>query len=157
VKYNVIHFLILLTGLILLAFSIWEYNQSVDLIQEGIQTTATVVSIVRRASTNSEGSTWSYIPVFEYKIGNNQVRQFEYDVSSSWNPWIVGEKKEVLYTPQEEIVKFISFWGLFRTSVLQLCLALPLLVVGGGYFLFELKYRFSIKELLDEYNNSLRY
>jgi len=120
-------------GMILLYFAMRSYNNTRDLLSTGIKTTATVVEMITVSS--SDGST--YKPVFEFTDRRHEIRRYESKISSSPPSYKVGEKVKIVYDQKEEDeVKTISFWGLYRWCIILLCIASPLLIIGVGYLLY---------------------
>ena len=120
-------------GMVLLYFAMRSYNNTRDLLSTGIKTTATVVEMITVSS--SDGST--YKPVFEFTDYRHEIRRYESKIGSSPPSYKVGEKVKIVYDQKEEDeVKTISFWGLYRWSIILLCIASPLLIIGVGYLLY---------------------
>lgn len=120
-------------GMVLLYFAMRSYNNTKDLLSTGIKTTAIVVEM--KTVSDSDGST--YKPVFEFTDRGNGVRRYESGVSSNPPAYKVGEKVKIVYDKiDDDEVKTISFWGLYRWSIILLCIASPLLIIGGGYMLY---------------------
>lgn len=120
-------------GMVLLYFAMRSYNNTADLLSTGIKTTAIVVEMI--TVSGSDGST--YKPVFEFTDRGNGIRRYKSDVSSSPPAYKVGEKVKIIYDKNDDDeVKVISFWGLYRWCIILLCIASPLLIIGGGYLLY---------------------
>lgn len=131
---NYLYWAVLLIGLTLLYFAYRAYNNTVSLLQEGIKTTATVKAMV----TVSSDDGYTYKPVFEFKDRSNTLRTYKSSVSSNPPSYKVGQKVKIVYDPKDEDeVKTISFWGLYRWSIVLLCIAAPFLIIGGGYLLYD--------------------
>jgi len=124
--------LLLLSGaLIIIAF--YQYNITQDLIKNGVRTKANVIKLIE---VNDDDG-YQYKPVFEYSNMDNELVTFESPVSSRPAPFYVGEKVEIVYSTQDDQVKVISFWGLYRWPLILLSIASPLLIIGGGYLLYS--------------------
>ncbi|TMM58799.1 DUF3592 domain-containing protein [Maribacter algarum] len=120
-------------GMVSLYFAMRSYNNTRDLLSTGIKTTATVVEMI--TVSGSDGST--YKPVFEFADRQQEVRRYESDISSNPPAYKVGEKVKIVYDEKDDDeVKTISFWGLYRWCIVLLCIASPLLIIGGGYLLY---------------------
>jgi len=131
--WNYLYMGLLLLGLTLLYFAIKLYNKSNALMTDGVKTTATVIQLLE--VSGDDGST--YKPVFEFTDRNHNRQQFQSDVSSSPPVYKVGEKVKVVYNASDpEEVKVVGYWGLYRWTVVLLCLASPLIIIGGGYLLY---------------------
>ena len=131
---NYLYWGLFIVGLTLLYFAFRAYNSTVSLMQEGIKTTATVKEMI--SVSDSDGNT--YKPVFEFTDRGNTVRTYESSISSSPPSYSVGQKVKIVYDPKDEDdVKTISFWGLYRWSIVLMCLASPFLIIGGSYLLYN--------------------
>jgi len=131
---NYLYWGLFLAGILLLYFALRAYNNTNSLLQEGIKTTAVVVKMV--SSSSSDGTT--YRPIFEFTDRGNTVRTYKSSVSSSPPSYKVGDKVKIVYNPKEDDeVKTITFWGLYRWTIILLCIASPLLIIGGGYLWYS--------------------
>lgn len=128
-----IYALLLLCGLVLILLAFGQYQHTMHLVKRGESVKAKVVELI--ASTDSEGT--SYKPVFEFVTTTNFVRRFEHEISTRPASWKIGEEAYVLYDPENHRdVKLIGYWGLFRWPIILACAAAPLLISGGGYFVY---------------------
>ncbi|MEC7262468.1 MAG: DUF3592 domain-containing protein [Bacteroidota bacterium] len=122
----------LLIAVVMTYYAIKNYNATTDLIKNGIRTKAKVIELLRISSDDG----YTYKPVFEYRDRSNNVITFNSDVSSSPPAYHVGDLVEIIYSKDSNMKKVISFWGLYRWTIILLCLASPLLIIGGGYLLY---------------------
>jgi hypothetical protein len=128
-----IHALLLLVGLVLMSIAYWQFQQTMKLLKNGEIAKARVLELV--AVRDSDGT--SYRPLFRFTTKTNQVKQFEYDVSSSPPAWEVGEEADVIYNPDHpEQAKLMGYWGLFIGAIVLIAVAAPFIIVGGGYFVY---------------------
>lgn len=124
--------IILLAGLILFGISLYFLKKSLDFLKSGTRTTAVVVQLHEKS--DSDGRTWA--PVFEYKTHQNQKIRYNYPISSSPAAWTVGEEAAVVYDPNNpENAKVLTYFGTFGRAVIFMAIALPMLLIGGGYYL----------------------
>ena len=123
----------LLLALLLIYFAFKQYGISRDLLNSGIKTKANVIELI--AVSSDDG--YTYKPVFEYTDKAKNVVTFKSDVSSSPAAYDVGDKVFVVYSENGDERKVVSFWGLYRWTVILLSIASPLLIIGGGYFLYS--------------------
>lgn len=122
------------TGLILIGFAVWQYQQTKELLQDGVKTTATVVELLE--STDSDGDV-TYKPVFSFQDRNYNERTYISLVSSRPPVYQINQKVKLVYDPNDDTeIKIIGFWGLYRATIILSCIAAPLLIIGGGYFLY---------------------
>ncbi|AWX44417.1 hypothetical protein HME9304_01418 [Flagellimonas maritima] len=123
-------------GLVLLYFSIQQYQKTQNLILDGIKTTAIVSDVLTKHG--SDGNT--YTPIFEFKDRKNKLMFYKSPISSNPPAYKRGEKVKIIYDKTDSsTVKTISFWGLYRTSVILLMVAAPLLIIGSCYLLYTLR------------------
>lgn len=121
-------------GFVMAFFAIKMYNETNQLLKTGIKTNATVIEMIR--VSGDDGPT--YKPVFEYMDRNHTRKEFKSEVSSSPPSYSIGEKVKIVYNPKEDDeVKTISFWGLYRWTIILLSIASPLLIIGGGYLMYS--------------------
>lgn len=132
--------LIFYTFLFLLGFGLsyiayTEFQKTKALLAKGIQTTALVREyVVSRGESNN-----MYQPVFEYKDHNQKVHTYTSTIKSYPPAHKIGEKVKIVYSRKNvNKVKTISFWGLYRGSVILFMIASPLLVIGGAYLMYRL-------------------
>ncbi len=128
---------LLIVGVVLAFFAIQEFNKTQKLLKLGVTTTGKVIDVI--IDSSGEGST--YTPVFEYYTSQNEKKTHTSEVGSgSSSSYEIGEKIELIYSEKgDKSVKTISYWGLYRWTVVWLACAAPLLIIGGGYFLYLLK------------------
>jgi hypothetical protein len=125
---------LLMVGIVLVYFAVKQYNKTSDLLTHGIKTKATVIDLIKIHSDDG----YTYKPVFEYFDETDKRREFKSSISSSPAPYKVGEQVKIIYnTDDYDEVKTISYWGLYRWTIILLSIASPLLIIGGGYFLYS--------------------
>jgi len=110
-----------------------QYQKTQTLLKKGIKTTATVASFI----TSQGDSGTMYKPVFEFTDRSQNLQTFESGISSKPAAYEIGEKVKIIYTPSKiDDAKTISFWGLYRGSVILAMIAAPLLIIGGSYLIY---------------------
>ena len=124
---------LLTIALVLMYFAYKQYIVTDQLMNSGIKTKATVVDLIELSG--SDGST--YKPVFEYEDWSDNKYSFESEISSNPAPFTIGDKVDIVYSKDKKTQKVISYWGLYRWTIILLSIAAPLFVIGGGYFLFR--------------------
>jgi len=122
----------LLISVILIYFAINQYNKTKHLINNGIQTKAKVIDLIEISGDDG----YTYKPVFEYTDKGNNIITFKSDVSSSPAPHNIGDIVNIVYSKDSDDRKVVSFWGLYRWTIILLSVAFPLLIIGGGYLLY---------------------
>lgn len=132
---NYLYLSFLIIGLLLTAWAWQQYQKTRSLLQVGIITNAKVVSLIE--SYDDDGTT--YTPVFEYFDKYQNRITFQSGVSSRPATHDVGDIVEVVYDPANtQEAKVVGFWGLYRWTIILLCIASPLLIIGGGYYLYQM-------------------
>jgi hypothetical protein len=124
---------LLLIALVLIFFAIKAYFTSNNLLKDGNKTVATVIDLIE--VSGDDGST--YKPVFEYMDSGGKARTFESDVSSRPASYSIGEREQIVYSSNHDEHRVISFWGLYRNTIIMLSIASPMLIIGGGYLLYS--------------------
>ncbi|WP_346317713.1 DUF3592 domain-containing protein [Chitinophaga sp. YIM B06452] len=122
--------LFLLTGVILFAISLYKLKQSVDFINRSERAIGTVTSL-----HEIDGA---YSPVFTVKTKDNA--QVIYHHASATNPssWDIGEEAMFLYDPGDpRSVAMMSYFWLFNWAILFMGIAIPLIILGAGYYMIR--------------------
>jgi len=128
-----IYYGIFTLAMVLIFFAYKQYNKSTYLLTRGIKTKATVVDLIRMRHT---GSDYTYKPIYEYKNKNGETITYKSNMSSRPAPYNIGDKVNIIYSNDTNDMKIISYWGLYRWTIVLLCIAAPLLIISGGYFLY---------------------
>ncbi|MDF2515318.1 MAG: Protein of uncharacterized function [Sphingobacterium sp.] len=129
-----IHMILLLIGLALLILGVVSFSQARRLMTNGLPVQATVVENI--PSRDREGGTM-YTPLIEYTI-DGSVRSFSPTARSNPPAYAIGEKVSLIYDPDNgKDIRIRSYWGMYLASNILLAMALPMLLIGGGYFLFK--------------------
>ncbi|WP_418360822.1 DUF3592 domain-containing protein [Sphingobacterium detergens] len=78
-----------------------------------------------------------YKPLLQYQL-NGKVQTFSPNTSSNPPAYRIGEKVTLIHDPKNaDDVRILSYWGVYLASNILLAFALPMLLIGGGYFLFK--------------------
>jgi len=132
------YYLTFFTGLVILFIAFLCLGNSTRFLNNGIRTTGKVVEIF--VNEDSDGDTYS--PVFEFTDLQQQVIRYKYYVSSSPASWDVGDEANLIYNPNNpEEVKICTYYGLYGIAVTLIAIAMPFLVIGGGYILYAYRNR----------------
>lgn len=122
--------LYLLTGLILLATSIYKLKQSIDFIGRSERTIGTVISM--------EENDGAYSPVFAVKTKEHGEVIYHHAAASHPPAWDIGEEATFLYDPgNPQSATMMSYFWLFNWAILFLAVAVPLIIIGAGYYLLR--------------------
>lgn len=122
----------LLISVILMYFGIKHFNTTKELLNTGIQTTAKVIELIRVEGDDG----YTYKPVFQYTDFAGSEITFNSDVSSRPAAYKIGDQVKIIHAADNTAQKVISFWGLYRWTVILFAIASPLLVIGGCYSLY---------------------
>ena len=120
--------LYLLTGFILLTASLYKLKQSIDFVGRSERTIGIVTSL--------EDIDGAYSPVFTVKT--KEHGQIIYHHASASHPatWDIGEEAVFLSDPANpHSATMMSYFWLFNWAILFLAVAIPLIIVGAGYYL----------------------
>ena len=119
------YLILLITGFILLACSLYKLKIRMDFVEKSELAVGTVSKMVE-----DDGA---YYPVFT-------VNGVTYHHHSGSNPasWKVGDRAEFLYDPaQPSVVIRNAYFDLFGWSIFYIVVAIPLIIIGGGYYLLN--------------------
>ncbi|QLG45458.1 DUF3592 domain-containing protein [Costertonia aggregata] len=129
----IFYLFLFLIGTFLAYHAFTNYKKTQNLLQKGIRATATVTQF---HTHQSDGSTM-YTPVFEFTDRSQTKISFKSGISSSPPAYKIGDKVKIVYDrTKPEKAKTISFWGLYRWSVILFMIAAPFLIIGGSYLLY---------------------
>lgn len=130
---NLIYTALPVTGLVLLHVAYRQYRRTRRLLRNGERATARVIDIVRRKASRR----YARLPVFQFVTSTGQLVVYEHNAATSPPTWEIGEETTVYYDPANPgLARLPGYWNLFGVCVLATAIALPCLIVGGGYFLY---------------------
>lgn len=127
-----VYLVFLLGSIVLMYFAVKHYYVTKQLIDNGVKTKAKVIDLIEISGDDG----YTYKPVFEYTDRTETKITFKSDVSSSPPAYRVGDLVSIIYSKKSDERKVVSFWGLYRWTIILLCFAAPLFIIGGGYFLY---------------------
>lgn len=119
-------------SLVLIYFASKNYYSTKDLVRTGYRTKAKVIELIEIKGDDSS----TYKPVFEYTDRVGTSITFKSEISSRPAPYKVGDNVNIIHSEDNEDVRIVSFWGLYRWPIFLLSLASPLFIIGGGFFLY---------------------
>lgn len=125
------YYIILGAGVILFVAALLSLRSTLSFLKKAEKATATVTSL---RVDNSEGEV--YLPVFTFRTQNNI--EYTYELPEGTNPsaWSVGETETVIYDPDDpSSVSLYTYFRIFVWPLVLMSIALPLLVIGSGYFI----------------------
>ncbi|RAJ77359.1 uncharacterized protein DUF3592 [Chitinophaga dinghuensis] len=118
----------LLTGLTLLAISIYNWKQAFAFIARSERAIGVVTSLHKDDD--------SYWPVFSIRTKEGDEIIYQHPYGSSPASWRVGEEATFLYDPQApESPRMVGYFTLFNWAIVFMGLAIPLIVSAIGYFI----------------------
>ena len=124
----------LAVGVALLIISLLTLKKSLAFLRNSNRAIGTVIELER--ISDSDGTT--YKPVFKFNAATGP--EVIYKQSSSSNPpgWDVGEEATIAYDPNNpNEARLLTYFGTFSWAIVLMALAMPMLVVGGGYYLAQ--------------------
>lgn len=127
-----IYLVVFIIGFVLVYFAYSFYQETKYLLDDGIRTKAKVIDLIESYSDNDI----MYKPVFEYLDYNGNVTSFESSVSSNPAPYSIGDSVNIIYSRDGDHHRIESFWGLYRWTIILLCIASPFLIIGGAFLLY---------------------
>lgn len=127
------YYIILALGLLFLIAAIISFRHTVKFLNHGNKATATVIEL---RAYESDGEV--YVPVFSFLTSENQLVTYELPEGSDPPAWKVGETETIIYDPSNPSnASLYSYFRLFIWTLVLLSIALPLIVVGAGYFIAQ--------------------
>jgi hypothetical protein len=125
------YYLILGAGIVLSVAALLSFRNTLSFLKKAERSTATVTSL---RVYDSDGEVFS--PLFTFRTRNNI--EYTYELPEGTNPsaWSVGETETVIYDPDDpSSVELYTYFRIFAWPLILISIALPLLVIGGGYFI----------------------
>lgn len=125
------YYFILGAGVILFVAALLSLKSTLLFLKKAEKATATVTSL---REFESDGIVFS--PFFTFHTRNNI--EYTYELPEGTNPsaWSVGETETVIYDPDDpSSVELYTYFRIFAWPLILISIALPLLVVGAGYFI----------------------
>ncbi|MET0461620.1 MAG: DUF3592 domain-containing protein [Chitinophagaceae bacterium] len=126
--------LTLIVGLVLLAISLFLLRESLAFLRSSERAIGTVIEL--KSISDSDGTT--YKPVFRFKT--NLGEEIVYTHHSSSNPpgWDIGDKATFAYDAgNPSVARLMTYFGTFNWTVILMSIAMPMIVIGGGYHLSQ--------------------
>lgn len=114
-KEKLFSIIFIIVGIGMLIGFYFMYTGKVEFVQNSITTEGTVVDIIRKSSTDSDGNhSYSYYPKIEYTDKETGTSTFVSSSGSNPASYRTGDKVEIRYVPgssgKAEINKFFSLW-----------------------------------------------
>jgi hypothetical protein len=123
---------LLILGSVLFIISIVAFKFSIDLIKKGAKTSATVLEL----KGDPTGASNNLTPIFLFSTKEGEQITFPGFGATSPPAFKVGEVVKIIYDVKKPTnAKVLSYFGLFGLPIVLLAVALPMIVIGGGYFI----------------------
>jgi hypothetical protein len=127
--------LTLIAGIALLVISLFLLRESLLFLRRTERATGTVIELAQWK--NSEGTT-QYKPIFKYKTSLNQELIYRHNFSTNPPAWEIGDEALIAYDPNKpSVARLVTYFGAFSWTIVLMAIAMPLIVVGGGYYLAQ--------------------
>jgi hypothetical protein len=110
----------------------WLYGNTRKLMETGTFTNGKVIDLLESSSSDET----MYKPVFEYTDRRKEKITFKSSFSSRPAAYKIGEKVKIIYTSDGKNQRIVSYWGLYLWTIILLCIAFPMFIIGGGYLLY---------------------
>ncbi|QJB37983.1 hypothetical protein HF324_09020 [Chitinophaga oryzae] len=129
-----IHSIYIIVGALLLVFALKSLRRMLAFMKNGERAVGTVVELVEK---NEDDGTF-YYPVFNIPTRRHEVITYKHLTGSSTAKWQVGETAAFIFHPgRPETVWFLNYGTIFWWPLTLLAVAIDLLLIGGGYFVFH--------------------
>ncbi len=125
------YYLILGLGVVFLVWAVYSFRNTMTFLNNGYKATATVIDFHKY---ESDGEVFA--PIFTFRTKDNQLITYELAEGNDPPAWKIGETTTVIYDPSDPSkVSLYSYFRVFIWTLVLLSISLPLLVIGGGYFI----------------------
>ena len=122
-------------GIILLVISLFIFKESLAFIRKSDRAIGTVIELEKIDGT--DGVTCK--PIFKFKTSTNQEIIYRHISSSSPPNWYVGEEATIAYDPTNPTTaRLLTYFGAFSWTIVLMAISMPLIVIGGGYYVAQI-------------------
>ncbi len=124
-------------GIALLLLSIFFMYRSVSFLKASKRAHGKVVELETVYTGSKQEITFR--PIFSFITDDGS--EIIYDKAQSSNPasWEIGEEATYAYMPEnKQKGSIVSYFEIFLWSIILSCLSMPLILVGGGYYLAQM-------------------
>ncbi|MEO5682564.1 MAG: DUF3592 domain-containing protein [Chitinophagaceae bacterium] len=121
----------LAVGLLLLVVALSKLQKTLSFLKMSERATGTVIELER--VKDSDGDTFK--PIFKFETKNHQQIIHRHIGSSNPSSWSVGDEVMIAYDsadPSE--ARVLTYFGTFSWTIILGAIAMPLIIVGGGYY-----------------------
>lgn len=124
----------LAVGIVLLLISLFMFKESLAFIKASDRAIGTVIELERVDGTDGV----TYRPVFKFNTNTNQEFIYRHGSSSSPPGWDIGEEATIAYDPDNPAkARLLTYFGAFSWTIILMALSMPLIVIGGGYYVAQ--------------------
>ena len=114
--------------------SLFILRESLAFIRTSERAVGTVIELEKVAG--SDGDTFK--PIFKFKTALNQEIIYRHISSSNPPGWKIGEEVTIAYDPNNpSVARLLTYFGTFSYTIVLMAIAMPLIVIGGGYHLSQ--------------------
>lgn len=130
----IIHLIFIAVGALLLVVALRSLKSRLAFMKNSERAVGTVV----RLGEKTEDDGVYYYPVFDIRTRRNEIITYKDKTGSSPAKWQIGETAAFIFHPDRpDMIWFLSYRTLFWRPLMLLAVAVDLLLIGGGYFLFR--------------------
>lgn len=124
-----------IVGIILFCLSLFLVYKNMVFLKNSERAKGEVVELLRIHRKTGKPT---FKPVFEFITKDGKVIAHTSISSSNPPSWKVGEKAVYAYKIENPSKgKVVTFFGVFGWSVALACIAFPMIIIGGGFYLSE--------------------
>jgi hypothetical protein len=125
----------LIAGIIILVISLFLLKEALVFLRTSERAIGTVIKLEK--INNSDGDTFK--PIFKFKTNLNQEIIYSHIASSNPPAWSIGEEATIAYNSNNpSSAKLLTYFGSFGYTIVVMAIAMPLIVIGGGYHIAQL-------------------
>jgi len=137
----IISLLFLLIGVLFSGASLYMFIDIQTFFQTAVATEGTVTELVRNTSRDSDGTSYTYTPVFEFTVADGSTQTAKSSISTSHPAYSIGEEVTVYYDPTNP--KKIKINSLMERWLLPMLFGFFGIIglVGGPIGLWKIKKR----------------
>ncbi len=126
--------LTLVIGVILLVIAMALMQKTLRFLKDSERTIGTVIELER--IKDSDGDTFK--PIFKFKTRQNQEIIHRHISSSNPSSWGIGDEVAIAYDYNNPTdARVLTYFGTFSWTIVLTAIAIPLIVVGGGYHIAQ--------------------
>jgi hypothetical protein len=125
----------LIAGVLILISSLFALRESLEFLRSSERAVATVMDLEH--VQDSDGDI-TFKPIFKFTTNLNQEVIYRHHSSSKPASWQFGEQATIAYKASDPSdAKLMTYFGVFNWTVILMSIAMPMIVIGGGYHLSQ--------------------